>query len=93
MRDPVARFWAVEHVTLMLFAVVMAHVGRVLARKAKSPSGETQASLVCFVLSTIAMIARDAVAGFPAAAVRCSAYSSDFSASVFTIRQARPGPG
>lgn len=57
MRDPVARYWAVEHVSLMLFAVVMAHVGRVLARKAKSPAAKRKRLLVCFVLSTIAMIA------------------------------------
>ena len=57
MRDPVARFWAVEHVSLMLFAVVMAHVGRVLARKATSPAAKRKRLLVCFVLSTIAIIA------------------------------------
>ena len=57
MRDPVARFWAVEHVSLMVFAVVMAHVGRVLARKAKSPAAKRKRLLVCFVLSTIAILA------------------------------------
>ena len=57
MRDPGTRFWAVEHVTLMLFAVVMAHVGRVLARKATAPAAKRKRLLVCFVLSTLAMIA------------------------------------
>jgi hypothetical protein len=57
MRDPVARYWAVEHISLMLFAVVMAHVGRVLARKATSPAAKRKRLLVCFGLSTIAMIA------------------------------------
>ena len=57
MRDPVARYWAVEHISLMLFAVVMAHVGRVLARRAKSPAAKRKQLLVCFVLSTIAMLA------------------------------------
>src|SRR5262245_36889421 len=38
MQDPVARFWAVEHLVLMLAAVAVAHVGRVLARKAKTDS-------------------------------------------------------
>jgi hypothetical protein len=32
------RFWAVEHVSAMLAAVVLAHVGRVLARKAATPA-------------------------------------------------------
>jgi hypothetical protein len=57
MRDPGTRFWAVEHVSLMVFAVVMAHVGRVLARKAKSPAAKRKRLLVCFVLSTLAMLA------------------------------------
>ena len=57
MRDPGTRFWAVEHVSLMLFAVVMAHVGRVLARKATAPAAKRKRLLLCFVLSTIAMIA------------------------------------
>ena len=57
MRDPGTRFWAVEHVSLMLFAVVMAHLARVLARKAKSPAAKRKRLLVCFVLSTLAMIA------------------------------------
>ena len=30
MKDPVARFWAVEHITTMMVAVVVVHVGRVL---------------------------------------------------------------
>ena len=40
MRDPVARFWAVEHVGTMTLAVIAAHVGRVLARRAKTSSAQ-----------------------------------------------------
>ncbi len=40
MRDPGARFWAVEHLGTMLVAVVMVHVGRVLARKASTPGAK-----------------------------------------------------
>src|SRR5262245_42491800 len=36
MTDPTARFWAVEHIASMFAAVIAAHVGRVLARKAKT---------------------------------------------------------
>jgi hypothetical protein len=57
MRDPVARFWAVEHVSMMLIAVVLAHVGRVLGRKAATPSARRTRLLICFGLSTILMIA------------------------------------
>lgn len=57
MRDPVARFWAVEHITMMILAVVLAHVGRVLARKAKTPGSARLRQLICFALSTLLMIA------------------------------------
>jgi hypothetical protein len=57
MKDPVARFWAVEHVTMMLAAVVLAHVGRVLARKAATPGAKRTRLMVCFGLSTLLMIA------------------------------------
>ena len=32
MKDPALRFWAVEHISTMFIAVILAHVGRVLAR-------------------------------------------------------------
>ena len=51
------RFWAVEHVTLMMFAVIIAHVGRVLARKATTPAKRRNRALVCFALATIAVLA------------------------------------
>ena len=57
MRDPVARFWAVEHISLMLLAVVMAHLGRILARKARTPASRRKRMLMCFALSTVLMIA------------------------------------
>ena len=57
MRDPVARFWAVEHITMMIVAIALAHVGRVLARKAKTPAAARRRLLICFGLSTLLMIA------------------------------------
>ncbi len=33
MKDPVTRFWAVEHLSLMVLAVAAVHVGSVLIRK------------------------------------------------------------
>ena len=40
MNDPALRFWAVEHTSAMLAAVVLAHVGRVLARKAATTAAK-----------------------------------------------------
>jgi heme A synthase len=57
MRDPIARFWAVEHLTAMVLAVVFAHLGRILARKAKTPAAKRTRLLVCFGLSLLLMLA------------------------------------
>jgi hypothetical protein len=56
MRDPVARFWAVEHVTMMVVAIVIAHVGRVIARKAATPAARRTRLLICFLISLIAIL-------------------------------------
>jgi hypothetical protein len=57
MRDPVARFWAIEHVVLMALAVVLVHLGRVLARKAPTPRARRKRLFLCFGMATVAMIA------------------------------------
>ena len=57
MRNPALRYWVVEHVSLMFFAVVIVHVGRVLARTARTPQSKRTRQIVCFSLATIAMIA------------------------------------
>jgi hypothetical protein len=56
MKDPTARFWAVEHVATMFLAVIIAHVGRVLARKATSPEAKRRRTLICFSLAALFMI-------------------------------------
>jgi hypothetical protein len=57
MKRPDTRFWAVEHITAMFLAVVIAHVGRVLARKATTPASKRMRLMVCFTLATILMLA------------------------------------
>lgn len=56
MRTADVRFFAVEHVTLMLGAVILVHVGRVLARKAATADAKRMRMLVCFGLATVAMV-------------------------------------
>ena len=56
MKEPAARFWAVEHVTAMFAAVAAAHVGRVLARKARTPEAKRMRVLVCFGVATVLML-------------------------------------
>jgi hypothetical protein len=42
---------------MMFLAVILAHVGRVLARKAKTPQARRTRLLVCFGVATVAMFA------------------------------------
>ena len=57
MRDSVARFWAVEHISLMFFAVILVHVGRVLGRKAALPAARRSRLLICVVIAWLAVVA------------------------------------
>ena len=57
MRAPASRFWAVEHITAMFGAVAVAHVGRVLARKARSSDARRARLLICFVIVTMLILA------------------------------------
>jgi hypothetical protein len=55
MKNPQLRFWAVEHLSAMFVALVLVHLGRVLARKAKTPAAKRTRLLVCFGIATVAM--------------------------------------
>jgi heme A synthase len=52
MQNPQVRFWVVEHPAPMFLAVILAHVGRVLARKAPTASSKRTRLLICFGLAT-----------------------------------------
>ena len=56
MRDPVARFWGIDHLTTMLVAVLLAHAGRVLGRRAAAGPGRRMRMMTCFGLATLLMI-------------------------------------
>src|SRR3954467_12972571 len=60
------RFWAVEHLSAMLAAVVLVHVGRVLARKAATPSAKRTRLIICFGLATLLMLLGTPWPGMPA---------------------------
>ena len=56
MRDPIARFYTVEHETIMIIAIALAHIGRVRARKAPTPAAARMQSLIFFGLSTLLLL-------------------------------------
>ena len=55
--DPVMRFFAVEHVIGMLVAVVVAHVGRSLVRRASTPVQKHRRSITWTVVSLLIVLA------------------------------------
>ena len=56
MKNPQLRFWAVEHSSVMFGAVILAHVGRVLARNAATPAAKRTRLLVCFGVASFLML-------------------------------------
>lgn len=57
MQDATARFYAVEHPTMMIVAIALAHVGRVMARKSATPASARTKSIIFFGLSTLVLLA------------------------------------
>jgi hypothetical protein len=66
MQNPQLRFWAVEHLTAMIVALVVAHVGRVLARKAKTVDSKRRRLLACFGVVAVALLLGTPWPGMPA---------------------------
>jgi len=58
MKDPVARFWAVEHGVTMIAAVAIAHIGKVMARKAPNPRSKQMRLTLAYMLATILILVR-----------------------------------
>jgi hypothetical protein len=57
MRDPVMRFWAVEHIAMMVVALALAHVGRARARRAATDTSRHRTSAIFYTLALIAVLA------------------------------------
>jgi len=56
MKSEELRYFAVEHVTAMIVAIALVHVGKVLANKSKSPRSQHGRAMLCFGLALILMV-------------------------------------
>lgn len=56
MKDPVARFWAVEHATGMVLGLVALHVGYALAKRGADPAAGAKKGLIGFGLALLAFL-------------------------------------
>ncbi len=57
MADADLRYWAVEHIFMMVVAVILAHVGRALSRRATDDNGKHKRAAILFTLSLLAVLA------------------------------------
>ena len=56
MSDPTIRFWSVEHLALMLFAVVAAQVGRSISKKTDDNQVKFRFQSIFFGISLVLML-------------------------------------
>lgn len=56
MRDPTLRFFAVEHTSLMVVAIALAHVGKVKAAKARDHATKHRTVAIFFGLALLAVL-------------------------------------
>lgn len=56
MSAPALRFFAVEHVALMIVAVVLAHVGRALVKRTADSAGQHKRAAILFGLAFLVLL-------------------------------------
>ena len=58
MKNPELRFWGVEHIFVMILAIVVAHLGRSFAKKAPDKKAKFRIQGIYFLLAFILVISR-----------------------------------
>jgi hypothetical protein len=56
MKDPIGRFWGVEHLAGMLLAVIAAQVGRTLSKKAADPIVKHKKAFTWFLIALLLVL-------------------------------------
>jgi uncharacterized membrane protein len=56
MKDPTARFFAVEHTAGMLIAIILLHIGKAQGRKAISDKAKHRRTLVFYLLALLIIL-------------------------------------
>ena len=57
MKNPVLRFWAVEHITVMILGAISIHVGHVMAKRAQADAARFKRALVGVGLGLLLIVA------------------------------------
>lgn len=56
MKNPELRFWAVEHITMMLLATVLAHIGRSKSKKKSDYKAKFRIQAIFFTIALILIV-------------------------------------
>lgn len=56
MQDPVARFFAVEHITAMIIAIIFIHIGKAQARKKVADNIKHRRTVIWYLLALIIIL-------------------------------------
>ena len=65
MRNSALRFWAVEHLTGMVVALALAHIGRVRIRRSASDAAKHRTAAIFFGLALVAILVSIPWPGMP----------------------------
>jgi uncharacterized membrane protein len=57
MKDPGIRFFAVEHIAMMIIALVLVHIGRAKTKKARTDVAKFKNGFIFFMIATIVIVA------------------------------------
>ncbi len=56
MKDPVARFFAVEHMAGMIIAIILLHIGKAQGKKAISDKAKHKRTLIFYLLALLVIL-------------------------------------
>ncbi|MBR9998206.1 MAG: hypothetical protein KFF73_04505 [Cyclobacteriaceae bacterium] len=58
MKYPALRYWAVEHIFIMLLSIIIAQIGRIQIKKAHADRAKFRSSAIYFTLALVLIISR-----------------------------------
>lgn len=58
MKNAIVRYWAVEHISIMIIAIALAHIGKVKAKKLTDSTKKFKTQLIFFGISLLLILSR-----------------------------------
>jgi hypothetical protein len=57
MKDPITRYWTVEHAVMMIFAIALITIGHSRSKKAAAPESKHRAIAIFYILAVVVIVA------------------------------------